>query len=52
MLVPKRIEAREDENEQVRLEAVEMSFGWPLPRYAIPVVVSVLAVDVVGFWKY
>jgi hypothetical protein len=27
----------------VKLAAVDMSFGWPLPKYAIPVFVSVLA---------
>ena len=30
-------------DEHVRFAAVEMDSGWPLPRYAIPGIVSVLA---------
>jgi hypothetical protein len=31
------------QSSHVKLAAVEMDLGWPLPRYAIPVIVSVLA---------
>jgi hypothetical protein len=35
----------------VKLAAVEMSFGWPLPKYAIPVFVSVW-LEQVWMWMF
>jgi hypothetical protein len=42
MLALRSDRARRGANSQVKLAAVEIDLGWPLPKYAIPVIVSVL----------